>query len=119
MSRRLAVFLRVALTIALTVGMLASSNERAASHEVFELARIIADHQNETMEHGHAHEDIVDLMHAYDGHAKDLADHDHNIAFLPPSAPPGISSPLPATRTFAGHAMPDRNDFDLDRPPRA
>jgi len=115
----MSVYLRVVLAVSLSVGIVLSSNSRIASHDVTQLAKIVAEHHTEIEEHGHAHEDVVDVVHAYHGHAHDVTDHDHNVAFLSPRTPSGT---LPTARTswgLARYAMPDRNDFDLDRPPRA
>jgi hypothetical protein len=119
MTRTVTGYLRIVLTIALAMGMILSSNSRMVSHDITELAKIVNEHHDEIADHGHAHEDIVDVMHAYHGHAHDVADHDHNIAFLPPRRSSGM---MPTTRTnwaLASYAMPDRREFDLDRPPRA
>lgn len=51
--------------IALAVGLVLSANSRLVAHDFSELAKIVADHHDEISEHGHAHEDIVDVMHAY------------------------------------------------------
>lgn len=118
MTRRITGYLKGLLTIALAVGMILSANSRSVTHDVLELTEIVAEHQAEIEQHGHAHEDIVDLMHAYHGHSHEVADHDHNIAFLPPRDPSG-SIVLTSTRWAIAHsAMAERRDFGLDRPPR-
>ncbi|MGB3247042.1 MAG: hypothetical protein WBB25_21120 [Sulfitobacter sp.] len=118
MRRQIKSYLGVILTIALAVGMIASFNSRMASHDITNLPLIVADQHAEIEEHGHAHDEVVSVMDAYHGHAHDVADHDHNTAFLPPR----ISSRMvPSSRTnwaLAYYAMPDRRAFDLDRPPR-
>jgi len=111
-------YLRGLLTIALAVGMLLSANSRSVTHDFTELAKIVAEHHAEIKEHGHAHEDIVDLMHAYHGHSHEIADHDHNIAFLPPREPAGFVMPTSTSWMMAHSAMPDCRDYGLDRPPR-
>lgn len=111
-------YLRVLLTLALAVGMVLSSNSRMVSHNIAELAKIVTEHHTEIADHGHAHEEIVDVMHAYQGHAHDLADHDHNIAYLPPRTSSGKTPPVRSSWFLASYLMPDRGDFDLDRPPR-
>jgi hypothetical protein len=118
MTRRITEYLRGLLTFALTVGMLLSANSRSVSHDFKELAKIVAEHHAEIQEHGHAHEDIVDVMHAYHGHSHEIADHDHNIAFLSPRDPSGSIMPTRKSWAMANSAMPDRRDFGLDRPPR-
>jgi hypothetical protein len=112
-------YLRIMLTIALAVGMLLSSNSRMVSHDIIELAKIVADPSAEIADHGHAHEDIVDVMDAYHGHAHDVADHDHNVAFLPPRPSSGIVLSTRTNWALANASMPDRRDSGLDRPPRA
>lgn len=118
MRRQVTDYLRVVLAIALAVGMVMWSNSSMVSHDGTELVKILAEYDAEIEKHGHAHEDIVDLMHAHHGHAHDVADHDHNIAFLQPRVSPGILLPTLTNWAVANNAMPDRRDFDLDRPPR-
>lgn len=118
MTRAIAGYLRGLLTIALAVVILLSANSRSVTHDFTELAKIVAEHQAEIEEHGHAHEDIVDLMHAYHGHSHEIADHDHNIAFLPPREAAGFTMPTSTSWAMANSAMPDRRDNGLDRPPR-
>jgi hypothetical protein len=118
MTRAIAGYLRGLLTIALAIGMLLSANSRSVTHDFTELAKIVAEHHAEIEEHGHAHEDIVDVMHAYHGHSHEIADHDHNIAFLPPRD--AMSTPMPSGSSWAmaNSALADRRDYGLDRPPR-
>jgi hypothetical protein len=118
MTRAIMGYLRGMLTVALAVGMLLSANSRSVTHDLTELAKIVAEHHAEIEEHGHAHEDIVDVMHAYLGHSHEIADHDHNIAFLPPRD--AVRTPMPTSSSWAmaNSAMPDRRDYGLDRPPR-
>ena len=118
MTRRITGYLKGLLTIALAVGMVLSANSRSVTHDFTEFAKIVAEHCAEIEEHGHAHEDIVDLMHAYHGHSHEVADHDHNIAFLPPRD--AVSTPMPTSTRWAmaDHGLPDRRDYGLDRPPR-
>ena len=118
MIRRATVFLRYSLTIALALGMILSSNARIDSHDVIDLAKILTEHNAQIEDHGHAHEDIVDVMHAYYGHAHDVADHDHNIAFLPPREALVILVPKRKNSVPAKNVMLDRRSFDLERPPR-
>jgi hypothetical protein len=118
MTRVVAGYLRIVLTIALAVGMIASSNSRMVSHDITELAKIVTEHHGEIADHGHAHDEAVRVVDAYHGHAHDVADHDHNIAFLPPRASSGMVPPTRSGWALANYVMPDRKDFDLDRPPR-
>lgn len=118
MKQRIAEYLRGFLTIALAVGMILSANSRSVFHDFTELAKIVAEHHAEIEEHGHAHEDIVDLMHAYHGHSHEVADHDHNIAFLPPRDPSGSIMPNSTSWAMSHSGLPDRRDHGLDRPPR-
>ena len=106
------------LTIALAVGMMLSANSRSVTHDFTELVKIVAEHHAEIEEHGHSHEDIVDVMHAYHGHSHEIADHDHNIAFLPPREASGALLPTSTNWAVSDSAMPDRRDYGLDRPPR-
>lgn len=118
MTRQITRYLRGMLTIALAVGMILSANSRSVTHDFTELAKIVAEHHAEIQEHGHAHEDIIDLIHAYHGHSHEIADHDHNIAFLQPRET--SDGPLPTSKSWAmsSSAMSDRRDYGLDRPPR-
>ncbi|QIE43882.1 hypothetical protein G5B39_17930 (plasmid) [Rhodobacteraceae bacterium SC52] len=118
MTRNIAAYFKGTLAVALAVGIVLSANARSVTHDLTALAKIVADHQAEIEEHGHAHEDIVDLMHAYQGHSHEIADHDHNIAFLPTRE--AVAEPLPTSASWklAHNGMPDRRDHKLDRPPR-
>ncbi len=118
MTRAITGYLRGVLTIALVVGMILSANSRSVTHDFTELAKIVAEHEAEIEEHGHAHEDIIDLMHAYHGHSHEIADHDHNIAFLPPRECAGSIMPTSTSWAMANNLMSDRRDYGLDRPPR-
>ncbi len=105
--------------MALAVGMILSANSRSITHDFTELAKIVSEHHAEIEEHGHAHEDIVDLMHAYHGHSHEVADHDHNLAFLPPRDV--MSTPMPTSTgwAIAHDGLPDHRHYSLDRPPLA
>ena len=118
MTRQFMGYLRAVLTIALAIGFILSANSRSVSHDLTELAKIVAEHHAEIKEHGHAHEDIIDVMHAYYGHSHEITDHDHNIAFLPPRSI--VSAPMPTNTSWAmsNSALPDRREYGLDRPPR-
>jgi hypothetical protein len=118
MTRAITGYLRGLLTIALAVGMLLSANSRSVAHDFTELAQIVAEHHAEIEEHGHAHEDIIDVMHAYHGHSHEIADHDHNIALLPPRDLSSSILPTSTTWTMVNSEMRDRRDYGLDRPPR-
>jgi hypothetical protein len=109
---------RLMLTVALAVAMLLASNARIASHDLSGLAQIVTDHQNEIAEHGHAHDEVVNVVHAYHGHGHDVADHDHNVAFLPDRKASGTMMPTRSNWRIADSALPGRSIFDLDRPPR-
>jgi hypothetical protein len=117
-TRTVTGFLRIVLTIALAMGMISASNSRMVSHDIAELTKIVTEHLAGSAGHGHAHEDTVDILHAYHGHVHDVADHDHNIAFLPPRTSSSMAAPTRTTWPLASDVMPDRSRFDLDRPPR-
>ncbi len=93
------------LTVVLAVSMLLVSNARIAAHDMSELTQIVTDHQTEIAEHGHAH-----------GH--DVADHDHNVAFLPDRKASGTMMPTRSNWRIANSALPSHSIADLDRPPR-
>jgi uncharacterized protein HemX len=118
MIRQATSFLRFAFTIALAVGIVLSLNSQSQAHDLAKIAKIMTQHQAEIEDHGHAHEDIVDVMHAFQSHAHEMADHDHNIAFLPPKRSTGFIAPARTDWTLAEITMSDRRAFDLDRPPR-
>lgn len=118
MVRAITGYLRGLMAIALAVGMLLSANSRSVTHDFTELAKIVAQHHAEIEDHGHAHEDIIDVIHAYHGHSHEIADHDHNTAFLPPRAPSGSIMPTSTSWAMANSALHDRTDYGLDRPPR-
>jgi hypothetical protein len=58
------------------------------------------------------------VMHAYHGHSHEVADHDHNIAYLPPREPSDFILPTSTRWAMAHSVKPDRRDYGLDRPPR-
>ena len=118
MTRRITGYFKGLLTVALAVGILLYANSRSVTHDFTELAKIVTEHHAEIEEHGHTHEDIVDLMHAYHDHSHEIADHDHNIAFLPPRDPSGSVMSTSTSLAMANSAMLDRRDYGLDRPPR-
>jgi hypothetical protein len=118
MIRQAIIFLRFAITIALAVGMILSSNAQTKSHNLLKIVEIMAQHQAEIKDHGHAHDDIVDFVHAFQSHGHEMADHDHNTAFLPPREAISTALPTSTRLTMADYAMPGRRDHGLDRPPR-
>ncbi|WP_281823618.1 hypothetical protein [Jannaschia rubra] len=118
MIRQALTFLRFALAIALVVGTGLSSNTQSQAHDLAKVAEIMTQHLAEIDNHGHAHEDIVDVMHAFQNHAHEMADHDHTIAFLPPRRSTGGVAPARANWSLTEITMSDRRAFDLDRPPR-
>ena len=118
MIRQITGYLKGLLGVALAVGVILSADSRSVTHDFTELAKIVADHHAEIEEHGHAHNDIIDVMHAYHGHSHEIADHDHNIAFLPPRDESGALLPTSKSWAMTNIAMRDRRDYGLDRPPR-
>ena len=100
MKRQATSFLRFALTIALAVAIMLSSNAQSQFQEFAKIAEIMAEHQAEIDDHGHAHDDIVDILHIFQGHAHEMADHDHNTAFLPPRRSAGIIAPTSTNWLF-------------------
>jgi hypothetical protein len=119
MKRSAISFLRFALSIALAVGIVLSPNAQSQSHDFAKIAEIVDDHQAELDDHGHAHEDIVYVVHAFQGHAHDMADHDHNVAYLPPKRGTGFITPARTNWSLTEITISDRSVFGLDRPPRA
>ena len=118
MRRQLAGYLNLVLAIALAMGTVLSSNSHVVSHDIAELAKVFAEHNVEIKKHGHTHEHMVDVMHAYHENAYDEADHNHTSLFLPPRELSAILPPKRTTWALANTAAPDHRNFDLDRPPR-
>ena len=118
MIRQALTFLRFASAIALVVGIGLSSNAQSQAHDLAKVEEIMTQHQAEIEDHGHAHEDIVDVMHAFRSHAHEMADHDHTIAFLPPRRSTDGIAPERTDWSLTEITMSDRRAFDLDRPPR-
>jgi len=118
MKRQVNSLLRFALTIALAVGVMLSPNAQSELREFTEIAELLAEHQAEIEDHGHSHDDIVDILHISQGHAHEMADHDHNTAFLPPRRSAGIIAPSSANWSLTETAASNRKAYDLDRPPR-
>tara|TARA_R110002033_G_scaffold145_3_gene1571 strand:- start:4475 stop:4834 length:360 start_codon:yes stop_codon:yes gene_type:complete len=111
-------FLRYIMIAALAAGIFLSSNAQSDPHDLAQLAQILTDHKLEVEHHGHAHEDIVDILHAYQSHGPELADHDHNIAFLTPRGNNGIAQTASTVWAPTATILSGRRSFDLDRPPR-
>ena len=109
---------RTLFAIVLTVGIILSANSRMVSHSFIEVAQIIAEHNDEIEEHGHSHEDIIDILHAAHGHAHEIADHDHNIAFLPTLEKYFAIPPNGKNWLLMNSFVPDQRIYGLDRPPR-
>ncbi|MEH6391406.1 MAG: hypothetical protein V7763_07105 [Sulfitobacter sp.] len=112
------IFLRFIIVAVLAAGILLSSNEQSDPHDLAQLAQILTDHKLEVENHGHAHEDIVDILHAYQSHGPEFADHDHNIAFLTPRGTNGVDEIASAVWSPTATILSGRRAFDLDRPPR-
>ncbi|MFK7791710.1 MAG: hypothetical protein AB8B88_03460 [Devosiaceae bacterium] len=113
--------LRRLLVITLMAGVVASAGMRGVAHEPVDVLQILADHKAEIAQHGHAHEDIHDLMHhhhAHDGHTHEFSEHDHNVLFMPPRMDATVAIDLYVDRSMANDAMVSRRSFNLDRPPR-
>jgi ABC-type nickel/cobalt efflux system permease component RcnA len=118
MGRQVFTLVRGLLAIMLMVGVVSSANVRDVAHDPMELSQILADHHAEIEHHGHAHEDIIDVLHAYHGHAHQLSDHDHNVMSLPPRSDMGMVMPTSLKGPMANFAMLTRRDDGLERPPR-
>lgn len=118
MALRFTRYMKELLAVVLAVGIILSANSRSITHDTTELAKIVAEYHAEIEEHGHAHEDIADLIHAFHGHHHEINDHDHNIAFLLPRE--SITTPfLTGTGLVrADFGKPDLIEYRLDRPPR-
>jgi uncharacterized protein HemX len=118
MRRQATYLLRFALTIALALGIVLSSDAQSKAHDLAKMVEIMAAHQAEIDDHGHAHEDTVDLMHILQGHSHEMADHDHNTSFLPPRAATSETLPDSTHLAMADDATWGRAEYGLDRPPR-
>ncbi len=118
MKRQVNLVLRYAMTIALAVGIMLSSYAQSELHEFAEIAELLAEHQAEIEDHGHSHDDIVDILHIFQGHAHEMADHDHNTAYLSPRRGLGFVAHSSTTSSLIEIAASDRSAHDLDRPPR-
>jgi len=118
MTRQAISFLRYALTIALAVGFTLSSDAQSKSHGFAKVAEIMAEHQAEIEDHGHSHDDIVDLIHIFQSHAHEIAEHEHNNSFLPPCEATSPTLPTGTRLAMADNAMRGRKHYGLDRPPQ-
>lgn len=106
------------MTIALAVGVMLSSHAQSELHEFAEIAELLAEHQAEIEDHGHSHDDMVDILHIFQGHAHEMADHDHNTAYLSPKRGLGFIAPSSTNWSLTETTVSDRSAYDLDRPPR-
>ena len=81
--------------------------------------KTIQDHLEMAVDHGHSHGFEEDLYWAMHGHSHDVADHDHNHAYLTKGSPTepivALSEILLGISAFGG---PFRH-FRIERPPRA
>ncbi len=117
MNRAYQHFLRAGLAV-LCLALVVWSVTPSFSHApaIFET---IQDHLEMVEDHGHSHGFEEDLFWAMHGHSHDVADHDHNQAFL--SSGPSTAPELhigEAWRRLASANGPTRK-FRIDRPPRA
>jgi hypothetical protein len=111
-------YIKIALMISLLLAPALSFNSISISHDLSVLAEIISLHEVEIAEHGHSHEEIDIVNHAFHGHAHDASDHDHNVTFLPSRAK---SNDLIFENTRwlkAIASMYLNTPLGLDRPPR-
>lgn len=113
------IIFRYLLISVFVFGSTLSGNARLASHIPVNLTEIVAQHQVEMDDHGHSHEDSVDVSHAYHGHAHDVADHDHNPAFVMQRRGANSLVPKQVKWPVTQVAILDRRVFELDRPPRS
>lgn len=118
MIERLQASLKYTALVVLAAAMILSANARVVAHDPGEIAKIVADHHQEIKHHGHAHEDIADILQAYHGHGHETADHDHNIAFLPPREQASEHVPNKSRWVVVDHGTADFSGSRLDRPPR-
>lgn len=118
MKRKATSFLRFALTIALAMAFMLSSEAQSKSYDLVKIAEIMAGHQGDIEDHGHSHDDIVDIMHVFQSHAHEMAEHEHITSFLLPSEATSAILPTRIRLIMADNAMPGRRDYGLDRPPR-
>jgi hypothetical protein len=117
MTRQAISFLRFALTLALAVGFTLSSEAQSKSYDFARIAEIMSEHQAEIEDHGHSHDDIVDIMHVFQSHAHEMAEYEHITSFLPPCEATSAILPTSIRLIMADNAMRGRQDYGLDRPP--
>lgn len=110
--------LRILFMLALAVGVIVSANSRMVSHDFIQLAGIVAEHDAQVEDHGHSHEDIINIIHAAHEHAHEIAEHDHNIAFLPPRQKDKIILFIGQKWPMMNTNTPDPINYSLDHPPR-
>ena len=81
--------------------------------------KTIQDHLEMVEDHGHSHGFEEDLIWALHGHSHDMADHDHNQAFLLIAQNTEANpEPRETWRMMPSATGPSRQ-FRIDRPPRA
>ena len=124
MKQRLAATFRYVWTISLVVGIALSANFRTLPYDPLALAQVIAEHQADIADqrhsHGHSHDDIEVVVHAFQSHQLEMIEHDQNTAFLPPRRmAQKVMSPDRLTWALAHMRLIDLRGFELDRPPRA
>jgi hypothetical protein len=119
MYRRARDMFRFALTCALALVLMLSTNANSLSYDPVALGEVIAKHQAEIADHGHSHDDIEDVVHAFQSHHHEFADHDHGAAYLPPRARSEFVTPDKSNWALARTRLTDPRGFELDRPPRA
>jgi hypothetical protein len=118
MKRQIATLFQYALTFALAIGILLSANARIVSHNPPDLAQIAAQQQTSIEDHGHDHDDLVDVADAYHGHPHDMVDHDHSVAVLPQRPEASYYAHTSTVWIMTASVLPDHTPFDFDRPPR-
>lgn len=122
MRRQAENFLRYMLAASLMLALVLSPNAWTASHKPDAAAAAAAQYQADIAAHGHSHADPVDLAaylsQIFHGHAHDVADHDHNTAFLPPRAAVGMPLPDRSRRALASARLKQGHAAGLERPPR-
>ncbi len=118
MKRQIATLFQHALTFALAMGILLSANARIASHNPPDLAQIATQQQTSIEDHGHDHDDLVDVADAYHGHPHDMVDHDHTVAVLPQRREVDYLAAASTDWIMIASNLPDHTPIDFDRPPR-
>lgn len=118
MKRQIATFFQYTLTFALALGIVLSANARIVSHNPTDLAQIAAQEQTSIEDHGHDHDDLVDVADAYHGHPHDMVDHDHSVAVLPQRREANYFTTGNTVWIKIASDLPDHKPIDFDRPPR-